>query len=121
MPTAPRSVVVSRRPCPGSLRCARRASVLNFCSIADIFALDAVAIVPSTKKVGGIGTGLDVPLTNINAIYVRSHFDAIEVRVQDAPRADELVVVLAMATGGRIHARVGGLAAADITEWNGLR
>ncbi len=82
---------------------------------------NALAIVPATKKVGGPGTMLDVPLTHINASYVRSHFDAIEVKVPGAPAADELVVILAMATGARIHARVGGLAAADIAQWNGLR
>ena len=82
---------------------------------------EAKAIVPSTKKVGGPGTRLDVPVTHINASYVRSHFDAMEVRVPGAPRADELVVVLAMSTGARIHARVGGLAAADIAQWDGQR
>lgn len=82
---------------------------------------NALAIVPSTKKVCGPGATLDVPLTHINAAYVRSHFDAIEVRVPGRPRADEWVVVLAMATGSRIHARVGGLAAADIAKWDGLR
>ncbi|MDV6286975.1 amino acid synthesis family protein [Rhodococcus jostii] len=82
---------------------------------------NALAIVPSTKKVGGIGASLDVPLTHINAIYVRSHFDAVEVRIPDGPRADEIVVVLAMGTGARVHARVGGLAASDISQWDGLR
>lgn len=82
---------------------------------------NALAIVPATKKVGGPGTMLDVPLTHINASYVRSHFDAIEIKVPGAPAADELVVVLAMATGPRIHARVGGLAAQDIAQWDGLR
>lgn len=82
---------------------------------------NALAIVPSTKKVGAPGATLDVPLTHINAAYVRSHFDAIEVRVPGAPRADELVVVLAMTTGARVHARVGGLKAADIAQWDGLR
>ena len=82
---------------------------------------NALAIVPATKKVGGPGTTLDVPLTHINASYVRSHFDAIEVRVPGAPGADEIVFVLAMATGARIHQRVGGLKAADIALWNGLR
>ena len=62
-----------------------------------------------------------MPLTHINAAYVRSHFDAIEVRVPGAPRADEIVYILAMSTGARIHARVGGLKAADIAQWNGLR
>jgi len=82
---------------------------------------NALAIVPATKKVGGPGTMLDVPLTHINAAYVRSHFDAIEVKVPGAPAADELVFILAMSTGARIHQRVGGLKAADIALWNGLR
>ena len=82
---------------------------------------NALAIVPSTKKVGGPGATLDVPLTNINASYVRSHFDALESRIPDAPRAHEMVVVLAMSTGARIHARVGGLKAADIAKWDGQR
>jgi len=82
---------------------------------------NALAIVPSTKKVGGPGATLDVPLTHINAAYVRSHFDAFEFRVPDAPRSHEMVVVLAMSTGSRIHARVGGLKAADIALWDGQR
>ena len=82
---------------------------------------NALAIVPSTKKVGAPGTALDVPLTHINAAYVRSHFDAIEVRVPGAPRADEMVFILVMSTGARVHSRVGGLKAADIAQWNGLR
>ena len=82
---------------------------------------NALSIVPSTKKVGAPGTALDVPLTHINASYVRSHFDAIEVRVPGAPLADEIVFILAMSTGARIHARVGGLAAHAISKWDGLR
>ncbi len=82
---------------------------------------NALAIVPSTKKVGAPGTTLDVPMTHINAAYVRSHFDAMEVRVPGAPRADEIVFILVMGTGPRVHARVGGLKAADIAQWNGLR
>ena len=82
---------------------------------------NALAIVPSTKKVGGPGATLDVPLTHINASYVRSHFDAMEVRVPGAPRPDEMVLILAMSTGARVHARVGGLAADAIAQWNGLR
>lgn len=82
---------------------------------------NALAIVPSTKKVGPPGCTLDVPLTHINASYVRSHFDAIEVRVPGAPLPDELVYVLAMSTGARVHARVGGLQAADIAKWDGQR
>lgn len=82
---------------------------------------NALAIVPSTKKVGGPGTALDVPMTHINAAYVRSHFDAIEVRVPGAPLPDEIVFILAMSTGPRVHARVGGLAAHAIGKWDGLR
>ena len=82
---------------------------------------NALAIVPSTKKVGPPGAALDVPLTHINAAYVRSHFDAIEVRVPGSPLPDEIVFILAMSTGPRVHARVGGLKAADIAQWNGLR
>lgn len=82
---------------------------------------NARAIVPSTKKVGGPGTRLDVPVTHINASYVRSHFDAMEVGVPDAPRANELVFALVMTTGARIHARVGGLRAEDVKGEDGLR
>ena len=82
---------------------------------------NALAIVPSTKKVGPPGATLDVPLTHINASYVRSHFDAIEVRVPGAPRPDELVLILAMSCGARVHARVGGLAADSIAKWDGQR
>ncbi len=82
---------------------------------------NALSIVPSTKKVGAPGTALDVPLTHINASYVRSHFDAIEVRVPGAPLADEIVYILAMSTGARVHARVGGLEPEGITRWDGLR
>ena len=82
---------------------------------------NALSIVPSTKKVGAPGTALDVPMTHINASYVRSHFDAIEVRVPGAPTADEIVFILAMSTGARVHARVGGLAATAISKWDGLR
>ncbi|MES2508669.1 MAG: amino acid synthesis family protein [Pseudomonadota bacterium] len=82
---------------------------------------NALSIVPSTKKVGAPGTALDVPMTHINASYVRSHFDAIEVRVPGAPLHDEIVFILAMSTGPRVHARVGGLAASAISKWDGLR
>lgn len=82
---------------------------------------NALSIVPSTKKVGAPGATLDVPLTHINASYVRSHFDAIEVRVPGAPLADEIVFILAMSTGPRVHARMAGLAASAISQWDGLR
>ncbi|MEQ8602997.1 MAG: amino acid synthesis family protein [Marivibrio sp.] len=82
---------------------------------------EALAIVPSSKKVGACGAGLDVPLGHIDAAYVRSHFSAIEVRVADAPRPREIVYAIAMADGGRIHERVGGLTQADISARDGLR
>lgn len=82
---------------------------------------DARAIVPSTKKVGAPGTRLDIPVTHINASYVRSHFDAMEIGLNDSPRADELLLALVMTNGSRIHARVGGLQAADISVMDGLR
>lgn len=82
---------------------------------------DAKAIVPSTKKVGGVGTRLDVPITHVDASYVRSHFDAMEVGLNDAPRANELALILVMTTGSRIHARVGGLDKKDIVGKDGLR
>jgi hypothetical protein len=81
----------------------------------------AKAIVSSTKKVGGPGTRLDVPITHINASYVRSHFDAMEVGITDAPRADEIVLALVMTTGARVHARAGGLQASEIKGEDGLR
>jgi hypothetical protein len=82
---------------------------------------DAKAIVSSTKKVGGPGTRLDVPITHINASYVRSHFDSMEVGIIDAPRADEILLALVMTTGPRIHARSGGLQASEIKGIDGLR
>ena len=79
------------------------------------------AIVPSAKKVGAVGSRLDVPITHINASYVRSHFDSMEVGINDAPRADELLFALVMMTGARIHNRAGGLDAEDIKGEDGLR
>ena len=79
------------------------------------------AIVPSAKKVGGVGARLDVPLAHINAAYVRSHFGAMEVGLPDAPREDEIVYILTMSTGARIHARAGGLQASEIKGEDGLR
>jgi hypothetical protein len=81
----------------------------------------AKAIVPSSKKVGGPGTRLDVPITHINASYVRSHFDSMEIGVPDGPRANEMAVALVMTTGPRIHNRSGGLKAGDIKGEDGLR
>lgn len=84
-------------------------------------AKNALAIVPSAKKVGGVGTSLDVPLSHINAVYVRSHFDTFEVRIPDAPRSGEIVFTLAMGTGPRVHSRLGGLTVEDIRQWDGQR
>ena len=81
---------------------------------------EAKAIVPSGKKVGGPGTRLDIPVTHVNASYVRSHFDSIEVGIPDAPRADEILLGLVMTTGPRIHARVGGLQVSEIKGEDGL-
>lgn len=82
---------------------------------------DAKAIVPSTKKVGAVGARLDIPVTHINAAYVRSHFDAMEIGLNDAPKADELLLALVMTTGARIHNRAGGLRAEDVEGRDGLR
>jgi hypothetical protein len=79
------------------------------------------AIVPSAKKVGGVGARLDVPITHINAAYVRSHFDSMEVGVNDSPRADEMLLALVMTNGPRVHSRSGGLEAWDISGQDGLR
>jgi hypothetical protein len=79
------------------------------------------AIVPAAKTIGGPGTRLMIPLGHTQAAYVRSHFGVAEMTVWDAPRRDEIAFGLAMATGGRIHARLGGLASADVKGEDGLR
>ena len=79
------------------------------------------AIVPSAMKVAGMGATLDVPLGHINAAYVRSHFDAVTVSVPDAPRMDEIVFVLVMARGPRVHSRMGGLEVWQAKGEDGLR
>lgn len=79
------------------------------------------AIIPSAKKAGVAGTAIDVPLHYKDAAFVRSHFDAMEVRVPDAPRPDEIVVALAVTDGGRPHPRVGGLTVAEAKGEDGLR
>ncbi|WP_295512380.1 amino acid synthesis family protein [uncultured Sulfitobacter sp.] len=81
----------------------------------------AKAIVPSSKKVGAAGVRLDVPVTHVDASYVRSHFDSIEVGLNDSPRANEMAVILVMTTGSRVHNRAGGLDAKDIKGEDGLR
>jgi len=81
----------------------------------------AKAIVPSSKKVAGMGGAIDIPIGHIDAAYVRSHFDAMEVSIPDAPRANEIVYVLVMTTGPRVHERVGGLRHDEISAGDGLR
>lgn len=79
------------------------------------------ALVPSSKKMGGIGQVLDIPLGHKDAAYVRSHFDGMEIRIADAPLPGEIVVAIALATGGRPLARVGGLSHAEAEGKDGLR
>lgn len=79
------------------------------------------ALVPSAKKMGGLGTAIDVPLGHKDAAFVRSHFDSIEARVADAPRADEIVVAIAVTDSGRPLPRVGGLQVHEIVGKDGLR
>lgn len=79
------------------------------------------ALVPSAKKLGGLGTAIDVPLGHKDAAYVRSHFDAMEARVADAPRAHEIVVAVVVTDSGRPLARIGGLQAHEIQGQDGLR
>ena len=79
------------------------------------------ALVPSAKKQGGVGCAVDVPLGHKDAAFVRSHFDAIEARVSDAPRADEIVVAVAITDSGRPLARIGGLQVHEIKGDDGLR
>jgi hypothetical protein len=79
------------------------------------------AIIPSSKKIGGPGTEIDVPLHYKDAAFVRSHFDAMAVRVPDAPRPDEIVVVIVVTDSGRPHARIGGLKKDEAKKEDGLR
>jgi hypothetical protein len=79
------------------------------------------ALVPSSKKMGGPGQDLDIPLGHKDAAYVRSHFDGVEVRLNDAPRADEIMVAVALTDSGRPLARVGGLTHAEAEGRDGLR
>jgi Amino acid synthesis len=83
--------------------------------------LKGAALVPSAKKMGGLGTAIDVPLGHKDAAFVRSHFDAIEARVADAPRANEIVVAVAVTNSGRPLARVGGLQKHEVKGEDGLR
>ena len=79
------------------------------------------ALVPSAKKRGGLGTAIDVPLGHKDAAFVRSHFDAMEARVSDAPRANEIVVAVVVTDSGRPLARIGGLRLSEIKGEDGLR
>ena len=79
------------------------------------------ALVPSAKKQGGVGCAVDVPLGHKDAAFVRSHFDAIEARVSDAPRANEIVVAVAVTDSGRPLPRIGGLQAHEVKGEDGLR
>lgn len=78
------------------------------------------AVIPSAKKIAPAGSTLDIPLWHKDAMLVRSHYDAMTIRVPDAPRSDEILAAIALTTGGRPHARIGGLAAGDIKGVNGL-
>jgi Amino acid synthesis len=79
------------------------------------------AWVPSTGKRGGPGTTIDVPLAHKDALYVRSHYDTVSLTLNDAPAPGEIVVIFAVATRGRLHARLGGLKASEIQGKDGLR
>ncbi len=79
------------------------------------------ALIPSSKKRGGLGTVLDIPLGHKDAAFVRSHFDGMEVQINDAPRANEIMVAVAVTDSGRPLARVGGLTVEDIKGEDGLR
>jgi Amino acid synthesis len=79
------------------------------------------AIIPSAKKRGAPGASIDVPLHYKDAAYVRSHYDAMEVRIPDAPAPDEIVIAVAVTDGGRPHARIGGLQKGEVKGEDGLR
>ena len=79
------------------------------------------ALVPSAKKQGTLGAAIDVPLGHKDAAFVRSHFDAMEARVNDAPRANEIVVAVVVTDSGRPHPRIGGLQLHEIIGTDGLR
>ncbi len=79
------------------------------------------ALIPSAKKRGGVGTALDVPLGHKDAAFVRSHFDAMEVRISDGPRANEIALAVVLTNGGRPLPRVGGLQKNEIKGEDGLR
>lgn len=79
------------------------------------------AIIPSAKKLGAPGTSIDVPLHFKDAAFVRTHYDAMEVRLHDAPRSNEIVLAIVVTDGGRLHPRVGGLTKDEVSQHDGLR
>ena len=79
------------------------------------------SIIPSAKKMGGPGTEIDVPVHYKDAAFVRSHFDAMSVRIHDAPRSDEIVVAIVVTSSGRPHPRIGGLKKEEAKKEDGLR
>ena len=79
------------------------------------------AIIPSAKKLGGPGTAIDVPLHFKDAAFVRTHYDAMEIRVPDAPRSGEIVLAIVVTDGGRPHPRIGGLTKDEARKEDGLR
>lgn len=79
------------------------------------------SLIPSAKKIGGMGTEIDVPINFKDAAFVRSHFDAMAVRIDDAPKSDEIVVALVVTDCGRPHPRIGGLKKEDAKMEDGLR
>lgn len=83
--------------------------------------IDGNTWVSSTTKVAAAGTPIDVPLAYKKALFVRSHYDAMQVTIPDGPRPDEIAIILAFANRGRLHHRVGGLAKEDATKGDGLR
>ena len=79
------------------------------------------ALIPSSAKRGGLGTVLTIPLGHKDAAFVRSHFDGMDVQINDSPRAQEIMVAIAITTGGRPHPRIGGLQVHEIKGEDGLR
>ena len=77
--------------------------------------------VPSTGKRGGLGASIDIPLAHKDALYVRSHYDTVTVTFPDGPNPDEVLILMAVATRGRLHARLGGLKEADVRAGDGLK
>ena len=101
--------------------CCQRPRNRKCTTVRDVLPSGPAALVPSAKKMGGLGAAIDVPLGHKDAAFVRSHFDAIEASVQDAPRAAEIVVAVAVTDSGRPAPRVGGLLKHEIKGEDGLR